>query len=155
MDKDLRQKLEREYYHLIDIIHKYDEYFINIKTWSISLGAVATGAGISLKSIYIPFLIILLEVAFWLTEASFKVVQLSHFKRITELENALSQEAEIPANFPSPRIIQGYSERRKENEESKLWRRVMWWKHVMFPHIVFVIAGFVGASIMTIQQLIK
>ena len=55
MDKDLRQKLEREYYHLIDIIHKYDEYCINIKTWSISLGAVATGAGISLKSIYSSF----------------------------------------------------------------------------------------------------
>jgi hypothetical protein len=154
MDKELRQKLEIEYYHLIDIIHKYDEYFINIKTWSISLGAVATGAGISLKSIYIPFLIILLEVAFWLTEASFKVVQLSHFKRITELENVLGQESEI-TEFPSPRIIQGYSERRRENEESKLWRRVMWWKHVMFPHVVFVVTGVVGALIMTIQQLIK
>lgn len=153
MDNELRQKLEREYYHLIDIIHKYDEYFINIKTWSISLGAVATGAGISLQSIYIPFLIILLGAAFWLTEASFKVVQLSHFKRITELENTLSQEGEIAANFPSPRIIQAYGERRKENEESKLLRRVMWWNHVMFPHIVFVVTGLVGVLVLIIQSI--
>ncbi|RZM82122.1 hypothetical protein [Leptolyngbya iicbica] len=154
MDREPRQKLEREYYHLIDIIQKYDEYFINIKTWSISIGALVTGAGISLQSIYVPFLVILLGISFWLTEASFKVVQLSHFKRIAELENFLGQKGEMSAEFPSPRIIKAYSECRKENEESKLLRRVIWWNHVMFPHLVFVVTGLVGSLVLIVQSII-
>jgi len=151
MNEKLREELQTEYYKLIELIYKYDDYLIRIKTGSISLGVIVTGIGIGIKSVYPLFLVILLAIAFWLTEASLKVVQLSNFKRITELENALNRGI-TENNFISPRIIQAYSECRKENEESGLWRKVIWWKHVMFPHIVFVLGSLIGILISIILK---
>lgn len=143
MSDKIRNSLQIEYYKLIDIIHKYDDYFIRIKTWSISLGAIATGVSISIGSIYTLLVVILLGASFWFTEVSFKVVQLSHFKRINELENYLNNDIK-EVNVITPRIIQAYGEQKKENDKSKLWKKVMWWKHVMFPHIIFIFSSIVG-----------
>lgn len=152
MDEKIREELLREYYQIIELIYKYDNYFISIKTSSISLGSIATGIGIGVRSIYLMLLVILLAIAFWLTEASLKVVQLSNFKRVKELENALNTRM-IESEFTSPRIIKAYSERRKENEESKLWRKVVWWNHIMFPHVMFVAGGLIGVAISIIHEL--
>ena len=153
MGHPTREELLTEYYKLIDLIYNYDSYLVQIKTGSISLGSIAAGIGIGLQSIYPVFLVVILSLAFWFTEASFKVVQLSNFKRVKELENALGSWSYENTNFPAPRIIQGYSENRKANEESKLWWKVIWWKHVMFPHILFLIGGLVGMLVSLILSL--
>lgn len=141
-----REELFAEYYKLIELIYRYDDYFIRIKTGSISLGSIAAGLGIGTQSLYPILLVIVLSLAFWLTESSLKVVQLSNFKRVTELEQVLSDGSyeDEKSGFEAPRIIQGYSENRRANEASKLWLKVMRWKHVMFPHIVFFVGGTVG-----------
>lgn len=153
MDKKKREELFTEYYKLIELIYKYDSYFINIKTSSISLGSIATGVGIGIRSIYLILLVMILAIAFWLTEASLKVLQLSNFKRIKELEHTLNQNV-IEGEFTSPRIIGAYGERRRENEESKLLIKVIWWNHVMFPHVVFVTGGLVGIIISIVYELV-
>ena len=155
MDENVRKALQTEYYKLIDIIHKYDDYFIRIKTWSISLGALTTGVSINIKSVYTFLLVTLLGIAFWLTEVSFKLVQLSHFKRINELENALNTGIEKEKDFPTPRIIQAYSERKKENDRTGLWKKAIWWNHVMFPHIIFSLSGIIGFIVIIIQKIFK
>ncbi|MEM7772297.1 MAG: hypothetical protein AAF327_17510 [Cyanobacteria bacterium P01_A01_bin.37] len=146
-----RGELLTEYYKLIDLIYRYDDYFIRIKTGSISLGTIATGISLGIQSIYPIVLVIILALAFWLTEASLKVVQLSNFKRVTELEDTLDSRSYENSDFPAPRIIQGYSENRKANEASWLWWKVMWWKHVMFPHVLFLIGGLVGMIVSLIS----
>lgn len=152
MDEITRAELFTEYYKLIELIYKYDNYLISIKTSSISLSSIATGIGIGVRSIYLMFLVVLLATAFWLTEASIKVVQLSNFKRIEELENALNAGI-LEDEFGSPRIIKAYSERRRENEESKLLRKVALWNHVMFPHVIFIGGGLIGAIVSIIREL--
>ena len=93
MGNSVREELLTEYYKLIDLIYRYDDYFIRIKTGSISLGAISTGIGLGIQSIYPFILVIILALAFWLTESSLKVVQLSNFKRVTELEEALDSRS--------------------------------------------------------------
>ena len=53
-----REELFAEYYKLIELIYRYDDYFIRIKTGSISLGSIAAGLGIGTQSLY-PILFVI------------------------------------------------------------------------------------------------
>lgn len=61
MNEKLRGELQTEYYKLIELIYKYDDYLIRIKTGSISLGVIVTGIGIGIKSVYPLFLLFSLQ----------------------------------------------------------------------------------------------
>jgi hypothetical protein len=140
----IRDELLTEYYKITDIIHKYDDYFLRIKTWGVTVSGAATGVGVAQRSEVTFFIATLLAISFWFTEARYKVLQLDHILRIEELESALKLKS-VPADFQTPRIFGALSERKKHHKKIRKWRSVLFWPHVIFPHIFFAIVGLVGS----------
>jgi nitrate reductase NapE component len=147
----IRGELLTEYYKLTDIIHKYDDYFLRIKAWGVTVSGAAAGVGVAQRSELTFFIAALLAIAFWFTEARHKVLQLDHMLRIGELEDALKLK-EVPTEIQTPRIFGALSEQKKNHRKNKKWLSVLFWPHVIFPHIFFAIVGLVGGVVLIISS---
>jgi hypothetical protein len=135
---NLRAELREEYFKVIDILQNYDLYFLSIKNWGVTAIGVAATVGLANKAPIVFLLITFIAVGFWITEVRFKLLQLGHTLRATELERILQ---EVRLNTSSPRILAAFGEESRRNIQSKRWQSVLFWPQVMFPHVVFVIAG--------------
>lgn len=152
MTEQQRSELLEEYFRVSSFIQSYESYFLTIKTW----GVTVTGAAISIafsrdlliqNKVELFVIALALAVAFWVTEVRFKLVQLAHINRQSTLERALQENTYIP----SPRILGSFSEGSLINRDRNRWRKVIFWPHVMLPHVIFV-----GLSlILVIVQLTK
>ena len=92
-----------------------------------------------------------MALAFWVTGAHFKILQLDHNLRIGELEVALQGDS---LNTPTPRIYGALRKRKAEHRQEHRWRRVMIWPHVMFPHVMFTLVGLVsGVALLVIDSM--
>lgn len=136
-----RSELREEYFKLVEIAHKYDDYFIRIKTWGVTVSGAAAGIGITQSSPWIFFIASLLAFAFWVTESRFKILQLDHNLRIDELESALHEERVVTG---APRIYGALRERKAKHLREERWKEVMKWPHVMYPHVIFTVVGLLG-----------
>jgi hypothetical protein len=134
----LREELREEYFKVIDILQNYDPYFLSIKNWGVTVIGVAATVGLANKAPSVFLLISFIAVGFWFTEVRFKLLQLGHTLRATELEQALR---EIRPSASSPRILAAFGEESRRNLQIARWRSVLFWPQVMFPHVVFVVAG--------------
>jgi len=65
---------------------------------------------------------------------------LNHIKRASAVEEALRSGTLLP----SPAILASFREASAAHHQSKTWRRVMAWPHVMFPHVTFFVFGIAG-----------
>lgn len=135
---NIRTELREEYFKVIDILQSYDHYFLNIKNWGVTAIGIAATVGLANKAPIVFLLIAFISVGFWLTEVRFKLLQLGHTLRATELERILQ---EIRPNVSSPRILAAFGEESRRNIQLKRWQSVLFWPQVMFPHVVFVIVG--------------
>ena len=140
-----RSELFTEYLTLTEIIHKYDDYFIRIKTWGVTVSGITVIHGIKEASAWIVFCTLILSISFWITEAIFKVLQQDHILRLSELENTLSDNS---VNLPHPRIFRALKEQKHKNKERNFWKSAMFWNHVMYPHIIFTLLGFSAGTIL-------
>jgi len=138
---DQRETLLQEYLKLTDIVHAYDDYFLRIKTWGVTVSAAALGLGIQMFSPGVLAVALVLAMSFWVTETHFKMLQLGHMRRVSELERSLSS---AKSHEESPRIFGALAEERRTNIASKRVRRVIWWPQVMFPHVGFVAGATLG-----------
>jgi hypothetical protein len=134
----LREELREEYFKVIDILQGYDPYFLSIKNWGVTSIGVAATVGFASKSPLVFLVIPVIAVGFWLTEVRFKLLQLGHTRRATELEETLSGPK---AAVRSPRILSAFGEESLRNLQTGRWRSVLFWPQVMFPHVVFVVIG--------------
>jgi hypothetical protein len=130
-----RAELLSEYYKLIDILQGYDAHFLSIKTWGVTLSSAALGLAFVQSSAPSFGIAFLLSLAFWLTEARYKLLQLNHTYRVAQLEDALSKGVEMP----TPRILGAFGDEAERNALTKRWRSVMFWPQVMLPHIFFIL----------------
>ena len=155
MDEKQRAILSEEYYKLAGFVQAYDSYFISIKNWGVTVSGAAIGVGFSKEAIgqntqiVIFSIALILSLAFWITEVRFKLLQLAHIYRQSELEQAL-QDGRV---IPSPRILQAYGEGRSFDQVQKRWRSIMFWPQVMFPHVIFTLLSFLLVLIQTARQL--
>lgn len=148
-DKEKRRaELFTEYFKCIDIIQGYDNYFLTIKTWGVTLSSAAIGWAFVQSSAPSFLIAFFLSLAFWLTEVRFKLLQLGHALRISELEDALSKGAEIP----TPRILTAFGEESYRNNLAARWRSVVFWPQVMFPHLFFVVLSAVAGIIQLLRR---
>ena len=138
-----RSELLEEYHKLVDIVQRYDEYYIRIKGWGVTVSGAAAGFG-SVEESSIVFLITaVLAFSFWLTEVRYKQFQLRHLQRVWEIENPTESGL---SQLLAPRIFTAYGEERRKNVANKRWYTVMFWPQVMLPHVFFVIIGLAGAG---------
>ncbi len=137
-DTDRRTELFEEYYKLAAIVQGYDSYCLTIKAWGVTVSGAALGIAFSREGSVaissVAALALALSGSFWLTEVRFKLFQLNHMLRVTELEHALQNGLPIIA----PRIFSAFGEQSVRNIVSKRWKSVAFWPQVMLPHIVFV-----------------
>jgi len=129
-----------EYYKLIDMVQGYDSYFVTIKSWSATASGAALGLAFVHSLWFVAFIAAVLALSFWITEARFKVLQLNHIKRASAVEKALRSGTPLA----SPAILASFGEASAAHHQSKTWRRVMAWPHVMFPHVTFFVFGIAG-----------
>ncbi|MEO0685702.1 MAG: hypothetical protein AAFY76_11830, partial [Cyanobacteria bacterium J06649_11] len=140
-----RSELFTEYFTLTQIIHKYDDYCLRIKTWGVTVSGVAIGYGVREASAWVFFSAAILSFSFWMTESLFKVLQQDHLLRLTELEESLSGDS---LDLPHPRIFRALSEQKNVNRQRHFWRRTMFWSHVMYPHIIFTLFGLSAGNVL-------
>ncbi|MGY1616240.1 hypothetical protein ACI797_05790 [Geodermatophilus sp. SYSU D00691] len=148
---DARAELLAEYYKLIDIVQAYDPYFVTIKSWSATLGSLALGAALTMRPAFGAAVLgvgALLSCSFWIVEAHFKILQLNHVARCTELEQLL----ERGGTTRSPRILQSFAEAGSLHLLRRQWRRVLRWPHVAFPHALFIAISLVGVPVVLLTS---
>jgi hypothetical protein len=138
-----RIELNQEYYKLIDIIQGYDDQFLSIKTWSVTLSSVAIGLSFARASAPLFIIGAFLALSFWIAEARHKILQLNHTLRITQLEKALSSDTELQ----TPLILSTFQQEAIKNADAHRWRSVMFWPQLMFPHIFFFVIGIVSSIV--------
>ncbi len=134
ISKDEKDALFSEYFKAVDILQMYDSYFIDIKKWGVTTSGIAIGAGIAEGQALVFLVALILSLSFWLTEVFFKLLQLGHTLRVSELEYALQTSSEASG----PRILGSFGEQRAADLRAKRWRTVLLWPQVMLPHIFFV-----------------
>lgn len=136
-----REEMFAEYYKLWDFVQGYDNVFLSIKTWGVTLSSAAIGLAFIQSSVPTFLIAFFLALSFWLTETRYKLFQLTHLLRVVELEDALRDNLEIQA----PRIYHAFGEESANNARVRRWRLVMFWPQVMLPHLFFVlISGVAG-----------
>jgi hypothetical protein len=144
-----------EYFKLASFVQAYDSYFLTIKTWGVTVTGTAMGVGFSKDliaqdgQILIFVIALVLATAFWFTEVRFKLIQMAHVFRQSALERALQNETHIKY----PGLLESYGDRSMVNKEQKRWRTIMFWPHVMFPHIIFVVLSLCLIAIRIVRML--
>jgi hypothetical protein len=95
-----RQEAFDEYYKVAAFVQAYDGYFLAIKAWGVTVTAGAIAAGFSsgvassrLSQVAVFVVAVLLACAFWTTEIMFKMLQLAHVRRASDLEGLLASGA--------------------------------------------------------------
>ena len=134
----IRNELREEYFKVVDILQSYDPYFLSIKNWGVTATGAIAAVGFANKAPIILLLTSIIAGGFWITEMRFKLLQLGHAQRASELERMLSSNENLSS---SPRIMSAFSEQSSRNLKARRWRSVLFWPQVMFPHIVFVVVG--------------
>lgn len=132
--------LKEEYFHLQKVIEDCDQRSINIKTWSVTLGAAGIGASKSEPAIiFLSLIAAFAAIGFWCIESIWKNYQWAYYARIEAIETAFRDKYTKISPF---QISTSWEESYKSN-------KVVWFIKsfflipVMFPHILIVIVGFI------------
>ncbi len=144
-----RDELFAEYLKMIDIVQGYDGHFLNIKAWSVTTSSLAFGVVLAESADpWLLVVVVMLAISFWMTEVRFKVLQQSHVYRLSTLEDALSRDEQVRA----PDMINSFTRASQFNTQRRMWRKIAFWPHVMFPHIVFVIASMALFALLLVRM---
>jgi hypothetical protein len=139
VDENQRERLIQEYYSVAGFVQAYDGHSLSIKSWGLTVTGAAIGIGFSAdlldqaSRIGVFGIAFILSVAFWLTEVEFKLMQQAHVYRQSVLEDSLHKDNYVE----TPAILSSYRGAYKTNRGRKRWRSVMFWPHVMMPHVLF------------------
>jgi hypothetical protein len=136
-----RQEAFDEYYKVAAFVQVYDGYFLNIKAWGVTVTAGAIAAGFSsavaasrVSQIAVFVVALLLACAFWASETMFKMLQLAHVRRVSDLEMLLASDA---SEIAGPAYLSSFSGYQAIDRRTRRWRHVLFWPHVMLPHAIF------------------
>lgn len=155
-----------EYYKIADLVTSFDQRLLTIKGWGVTLSLASIGLGFQ-QSHYGLFLVAALGgLSFWIVEATTKFHQLRYYPRMGDIEVACYDLFRVDSDHgqtSSPLIDWGwYTAKRRvrggpkkgESQIPQRWpednplsvgRRVRFstilYPHVMFPHVIAMIAG--------------
>lgn len=134
--------LKEEYFHLQNTIESFDQKALSIKGWSVTLSMAGIGLAFT-QSVFPKYILLLAAFAsllFWIIEASWKVFQNSHYKRVEEIEEIFQNETFDDAKAKLS-IYKSWDEEHKNFKNSLKYLKILFWPHVCLPHVVVIIAG--------------
>jgi hypothetical protein len=136
-----RQEAFDEYYKVATFVQAYDGYFLSIKAWGVTVTSGAIAAGFSsglassrLSQVAVFVVALFLACAFWATETRFKMLQLAHIRRLGDLESLLASGV---TEIPGPAYLSSFTTYQTVDRQTRRWRHVLFWPHVMLPHAIF------------------
>jgi len=135
-----RKDALQEYYFIEDLIDRFDQRSLVIKSWSITLCTAVFAAAIINKSPEISIVSAIAGIIFWYLESIWKYFQEALSDRIHELENIL--ETDI-ISYTHPKIAFSF---RQHFSKPLLHQRIpytLWYVNVMIPHILISTASFI------------
>ena len=165
---DLRTAMTAEYFAIFTVVNQFDDRFMLVKGWSVTLSLTALGLGFINDHYGLFLLAVLSSLGFWLVEASMKKHQMRYYARMRDIEVAaydLNHQLLGQHQFSSPKVDWWWSfgikdrpvepVRRTEQDVAEMMRNGPWMVWVLFPHAVAFVAGVVlfwmglsGASVL-------
>ncbi len=155
MDKD--DPILKEYYEILSIVKESDKNLLTVKGWGVTLALAALAWGFE-KAHFGLFLVAALSgLGFWLIEGTMKRHQMRYYFRMREIEVLCYERVPGENELSTPRIDSSWShagllytgkagfQYRPEMRMGPMrsYRLVWGFSHVMLPHVVSVVAGFV------------
>ncbi|AYL94581.1 hypothetical protein [Mucilaginibacter celer] len=144
--------LKEEYFHLQNTIESFDSKSITIKAWSISGSLVVMGAGFTDKGSNELFLVAsFASLLFWYIEGIWKAFQQSFYDRVYTIEDHFNAEIKKPIQ---PLQLSHFWSKRWHGKYKKGTFKVLFWPHVMLPH-VFVFLGGIAIYLLATYHIIN
>ncbi len=129
---DKAQLLEKEYFHLRDVIESFDQRALTIKGWSVAVGA-ALGA-LTRERTWGLVAAAISSVVFWILELYWR-----SFKHVFVMRAELLEQFFAGGSQPVPLQIQTHWDKEWKTNGRKQMIRMSWWLHVCFPHVVVLV----------------
>lgn len=141
---------EKEYYALFDVINKYDDRFLIIKSWGVTLSMAALGLGFQYPHYGFFLIACISSLTFGVIEGTMKRHQMRYYIRMRDIESeslASGYRPQIDWSWKNaPKYYKGYlrpDEALPNTERYGIrWGyRLPFLHSVVFPYIVSFIAG--------------
>ena len=133
-----REEALREYYHMQDLIDRFDERSLKIKSWSVTSCGVALGFGVTENQPLLFCVAALGSLVFWYLEVLWKVMQGMIIERSNELETQLSQPS---LRYDGPKIGHTFTSGFRDGGYWRRFRKTTHYPNVRVPHILIFIVG--------------
>jgi hypothetical protein len=125
----LDDDVSKEYFHLQSIVDGYNSDCLTIKSWSVTVSAVALGAAITEKLPSLALVAVVTSLSFWLSEAYWRANQWAFIQRIREIE--------LRRYAYSPLISYGWA----KHFQGWLGRNGFWQVRSAVPHVLIMAAA--------------
>ncbi len=130
MDDFHKQLLEKEYFHIQNVVEQFDSKSLTVKAWSVTLSAAIVGSSVFKGDLELLICAAIASLLFWLIDAYWKTFQFAYYKRIGQIEDYFSGKID---NISTPQIGTVWGEAYNEGGKKKLFE-IMFWPHVLVPH---------------------
>jgi hypothetical protein len=144
-----REEALREYYFIEDLIDKFNERSLTIKSWSITSCGVALGLGASEKQPLLFCLAAFGSIVFWYLEASWKSSQITVADRLQELERLLSQET---LAYDGPKINATFGKAFQDEVDARRILHIMMRRNIRVPHLFITLLGILAFLISALHS---
>ncbi|MDO5981592.1 hypothetical protein [Flavivirga spongiicola] len=138
-ETEKRSLLKDEYFNIQSKISDFDSKALTIKTWSISFSLAAMVAAFSYRAPLALLLGSISAIVFWILEAYWKTFQYAFYKRGWQIEDFFEGKN---ADIIPLQIGKSFSKNLSSNSTRRFFR-VLFWRHVLLPHIFIFIIGLV------------
>jgi hypothetical protein len=164
-DETLMKALGEEYYAIVRVIADFDGRLVTVKGWSVTLSLAGLGLGFQQAHYALFGLAAASALGFWYIDAAMKRHQMRYYPRMRDIEVAANELQEqgtadrkgtVLAGFSTPRIdwYWKFTGRLPDERLAAVTRRdpaevrrslllAPLMGHVMLPHAVAVVLGFV------------
>lgn len=136
--REIDDILVQEYLTLQKTVEDYDSKALTIKAWSVTLSAAGIVTAYIESNSTVLLIASLSALVFWLLEALWKANQQAYYPRILAIETHF---ADPTKNVHPLGIGSSWSEAWRNKKGGIYSLRLMWWSHVMIPHIVIAVTG--------------
>ena len=142
-----REEALREYYHMQELIDRFDERSLKIKSWSVTSCGVALGFGVTEHQPLLFAVAALGSLVFWYLEVLWKVMQGMIIERSNDLETLLCQPS---LTYDGPKIGHTFISGFRGAGYWRRFRKITQYPNVRMPHMLIFIVGallFVGSML--------
>jgi hypothetical protein len=137
-DLQRREEALKEYYFTQELVDRYDERSLQIKSWSITASGVAIGFSFTADRPALFLLGSAGSLIFWYLEALWKSIQFVHIKRSHEIEKMLNG---VDLAYEGPSISENFSNEFRSRGPRKNAFKIMRYRNVWIPHLLIVLFG--------------